>query len=71
VLQDFADVGTRIALPTSAQLDGRCLKNCFQSSHLTRDISMSQASLPQFCSYLAYCGGQSAFFARFLMSSFH
>jgi hypothetical protein len=42
VLQDFADVGTRIALPTSAQLDGRCLKNCFQSSHLTRDISISQ-----------------------------
>lgn len=32
----------RVALPTAEQLDGRCLRNCFQSSHRRRDIVLSQ-----------------------------
>ena len=32
----------RVALPTPAQLDGRCLLNCFQSSQKLRDVSLSQ-----------------------------
>lgn len=32
-----------VALPTEDQLDGRCLRNCFQSSQRRRDIAISQA----------------------------
>lgn len=50
-LSEFASVkgehgglraGFRVALPTAAQLDSRCLLNCFTSSHRRRDIVLSQ-----------------------------